>query len=389
MRILVATHAPLSTEFGASQLAINLGLGLRAHGHEVTFWSPQPLPPGARWWQTLRVMRARFDAFLKTQEGPFDVIDCPANFVTRRAARSAASVVARSVQPDILYLWADLTSRRNRSLIKTLAHLPFESAYFLYNVALVVRGWARADRILCLGSLERGWMARRFPWWGGKLSHYFVAPSEEDRRALAKVRDCRSPRAADRLRFLWMGRWTPHKGPHALLDFIKRWHAERPQDTFTIAGCGAGAEQDCPAELLRSGALKIIPSFKRPELYALLAAHDIGLFTSRFEGWGLSLNEMLESGMPVFATRAGGAADLAGLGGVELLPFPPTEQALSNVESGKTLPEIYFRELNWDRIALRYTESLYHSALITNEHSFSSSDEPATQLSHHSFRARL
>lgn len=38
--------------------------------------------------------------------------------------------------------------------------------------------------------------------------------------------------------------------------------------------------------------------------------YDAGLFTSEAEGWGLSLNEMLESDMPVFATEVGGVRDL-------------------------------------------------------------------------------
>ncbi|HWS99655.1 MAG TPA: glycosyltransferase family 4 protein [Pyrinomonadaceae bacterium] len=355
MRILIVTHAPLSTEFGASQLAINLGAGLGAHGHGVTLWSPHPLPDGARWWQTLRAMRARLDKFLAAQES-FDVLDCPANLITRRARRSATTVVARSVQPELSYLWASLTERKDRGVIKTLAYLPFESAYFLYNAALLLRGWGRAGRIACLGSLERQWMSRRFPWWRGKLSHYFVAPSEEDRRALAEVREARGRTAPDRLRFLWVGRWTAHKGPRVLLDFITRWHAERPQDTLTIAGCGAGAEKDCPAELLRTGTIKVIPSFKRAELYGLLAAHDIGLFTSKSEGWGLSLNEMLESGMPVFATRAGGVADLQSFFET-LRPFPPTAEA-GLITEGREVSDIYQRTFNWPQVAKTYVESL-------------------------------
>lgn len=352
MRILIVTHGPLSTEFGASQLAINLGGGLREHGHDVTLWSPHPLPQDTRWWQTLRVMRARLDVFLESQES-FDLIDCPANLITRPARRSAATVVARSVQPEISYMWASLTERRKRGVIKALAYLPFESAYFFYNVLLLLRGWGRAGRIVCLGSLERQLMSRWFPWWRGKLAHYFVAPSEDDRRALAEVREARGRREADHLRFLWIGRWTAHKGPHVLIDFIKRWHVEHPQDTFTIAGCGPGAEEDCPIELLRSGTIKIIPSFKRAELYPLLASHNIGLFTSKSEGWGLSLNEMLESGMPVFATRAGGAADLQSFFET-LLPFPPTTEVGLLLEGCGVLGSSYYNTFNWPQIAKKY-----------------------------------
>jgi glycosyltransferase involved in cell wall biosynthesis len=353
VRILIVTHALLTNEFGASQIAINLGEELRAKGHDVTLWSPQPLPLDTHWWRTLPAMRSRLDEFLKTQE-PFDVIDCPAPLVTRYVSR-ATSVVVRSIQPDLLYLRSSLGFSRGRGL-RGVARLPFEYAHAIYLAALVLRGWARARRIICLGSLELRWMRRWFPWWRGKLTSYFCALSETDQSALAEVRRKRASHASDCFRFLWIGRWAAHKGTAKLLDFIKQWTVQRPQDTFTIAGCGADAERNFPPELLNSGVVKIIPTFGRGELYTLLAEHDIGLFTSKVEGWGLSLNEMLESGMPVYATPVGGTIDLQPYFST-LRTFPPFLDSKLKEGCGDPLDD-YLERFNWARIAESYALSV-------------------------------
>lgn len=102
IRILIVTHASLSAELGAGQMAINLAEALQAQGHDITLWSPHPLPAQTKWWRSVQQMRSKLDVFIETQK-PFDVIDSPAMFITRQVSKSAF-VLARSVQPDILYI---------------------------------------------------------------------------------------------------------------------------------------------------------------------------------------------------------------------------------------------------------------------------------------------
>lgn len=51
IRLLIVTHAPLSAETGAGQVAINLAEAFRSQGHDVTLWTPHPLPTQTKWWQ--------------------------------------------------------------------------------------------------------------------------------------------------------------------------------------------------------------------------------------------------------------------------------------------------------------------------------------------------
>ncbi|MDX6500271.1 MAG: hypothetical protein QOG23_3531 [Blastocatellia bacterium] len=343
---------------------MNFADALRLRGDDVTLWSPQPLPQGTRWWQTLRAMRMRLDRFLKTHQH-FDVIDCPSSLITRLVSRSA-TVVARNTQPDLLYLWIAINRHRDLGF-KSVTRFPFECAFTFYHMFLVLLGWGMADRIMCLGNLELRWMNRWFPWWRAKLSSYFIGLSDEDQRALATVRRGRERGVPDQIRFLWIGRWEKHKGPGVLLDFITQWHLKRPQDTFTIAGCGPNAEGSCPAQLLRSGALKIILSFGRDELYRILAEHDVGLFTSKIEGWGLSLNEMLESGMTIFATEAGGANDLRSFFKQQVKPFPPSLRAITNLPVSAHPGENYYEEFTWKGIAEKYVRVISTELKLDND----------------------
>lgn len=349
MRLLVVSHPPLAAEYGAAQLALNLGAACRRRGHEVTVWSPEPLPPETRWWHRWLRQRQAIEAYVAAH-GPFDVIDVPAISVGRRLAR-AATIVARSVQPELLYLAAGLDAQLRRRPFPSLL-LPFHAAHAGRLGLALLGGWHRARWILCLGSLELDWMRRRFPRWERKLRSYEIAPSSTDREILAAVRRRRVPPSPEKgTRFLWIGRWVPHKGTERLVRFLSERAAARPLDSFTLAGCGPAAAADCPPELLRQGRLRIVPFFHRAELPALLAAHDAGLFTSTVEGWGLSLNEMLESGMPVFATLAGGVPDLRRFFPQTLHPFPPP---LELPVPAAAEPADYEEHFTWDRIACRY-----------------------------------
>lgn len=359
MRILIVTHAPLSAEFGAGQMAINLAKALRAKGHNVTLWSPQPLSKHTRWWQSFQTMRSRLDAFLETEKS-FDVIDIPAFLITKKVSQSAR-VVARSVQPDILYILHSLKEHQRRD-IKGIILLYFGYLYSFFQILIVWQGWIKANYILCLGSLEFFWMKKWFPWWQNKLYFYVNALSDSDQIALTKIRLQRLKLSEERIRFLWIGRWVSHKGTDILLDFIVKWLSLRPQDSFTIAGCDTKAKEQIPSVLLQSDQVRILPSFTREQLYDLLDNHDVGLFTSKVEGWGLVLNEMLESGMPVFATLAGGVPDLQPFANNLLNSFPPTLKLISEITTISSVSENYYKIYTWDKIAEKYA-SLYLEAI--------------------------
>jgi glycosyltransferase involved in cell wall biosynthesis len=273
------------------------------------------------------------------------VIEVPAISASARLARQGR-IVVRSVQPELLYLAAGIRS--------DVAHRPTPRA--LANAALgapraaaILGGWRRASRILCQGTLELDWMRRRFPRWRGKLGLWVCALPPVERAALAAVRQRRKTPSGPGVRFLWIGRWSAQKGTARLLRWMHARLAAHPRDSVTIAGCGPAAEG------LRSDRVRVIPEFSRAGLPGLLAEHDAGLFTSSVEGWGLSLNEMLEAGLPVFATEAGGVVDLRPFFPGRLLPFPPPADPLAGLPPPPDLQvNGYLDRFSWARVAEDY-----------------------------------
>jgi len=354
-RILIVSHAPLAAEAGAGQVALQLSDALRALGNKVSLWSPHPLSSALHWWENLTLVREKLNSYLTAQQN-FDIIDAPANLITRQVRAKGRMIVARSTQPQLLYLLEEINYPIHRNIWGILQILS-RSLFFGATLLLNLWGWNRADFILCLGSLEKEWMKKRFPWYKTKIVSYFNAPSKGDQLQFAEIRKHRKGLSEfGGVRFLWMGRWRPHKGCRELVNFITSRSSSCPEDVFTIAGSGPEAEKDCPLELSRSGRLKVIPSFSRDELYHLLATHDAGLFTSRVEGWGLSLNEMLESGMVVFATNTGGVPDLRPFFKETLRSFPPPEEI--ELPKSSSPPEAYFDKFSWEKIAQSYMNSI-------------------------------
>ena len=363
MRVLIVSPNPIVRELGASQMAINLAGALRELGVNVVLWE---LPSYERksWWLPGFVGWRKDLVQYIGSNGPFDVIDAPAQAITSQL-RSHALCVARSVQPQLSYLWANLKHARI-SNAKDILWFLRNCAAALYEAWMLIGGWSNSHLILCLGSLERDWMIRKFPIWRTKIRYYLNAISNEDRYCLEKIRKSRKPRPySSGIRFLWIGRWVAHKGVHLLVPFINEWTTNHPLDTFTIAGCGLGPYPEISQNAIPNNRLKIIPYFARAELPAILSFHDVGLFTSTDEGWGLVLNEMLESGMPVYATRAGGVSDLGPVVSQLLRKFPP--------DTGDLYQEIempldwrnYGQSFSWAAIASRYVEMVHQFATAT------------------------
>jgi len=107
---------------------------------------------------------------------------------------------------------------------------------------------------------------------------------------------------------LGVGRLAPQKGFGRLLDAAARWG--RPGPLLVIAGEGPlGAELGSRATSL---GLDVRFAGHRRDVPALLAAADVFVLPSIWEGQSLILQEALRAGVPIVATRVGGNLELAG-----------------------------------------------------------------------------
>jgi glycosyltransferase involved in cell wall biosynthesis len=117
---------------------------------------------------------------------------------------------------------------------------------------------------------------------------------------------------------LTVARLSAQKRIGLLLDAAARWDDIEPEPLLVIVGEGPLA-----AELqARAASLGLTVRFagQRADVPALLAAADVFVLPSMWEGQPLILQEALRAGVPIVATRVGGNPELAGEDAAILVP---------------------------------------------------------------------
>ncbi len=109
---------------------------------------------------------------------------------------------------------------------------------------------------------------------------------------------------------LGAGRLAPQKGFATLLAAAASWQDMDPAPRVVIAG-----EGPLDAELRQQAAAAGVDAWflgRRDDVPALLAACDVFVLPSHWEGQPLVLQEALRAGAAIVASRAGGIPELAG-----------------------------------------------------------------------------
>jgi glycosyltransferase involved in cell wall biosynthesis len=115
-----------------------------------------------------------------------------------------------------------------------------------------------------------------------------------------------------------VGRLAEQKGFAVLIDAAARWQGRDPCPWLTIAGDGPLA--DALASQARAARVQARFLGRRDDVPALMAAADVVVVPSLWDGQPLVVQEALRSGRPVVASRAGGIPDLTGEDGALLVP---------------------------------------------------------------------
>jgi glycosyltransferase involved in cell wall biosynthesis len=110
-----------------------------------------------------------------------------------------------------------------------------------------------------------------------------------------------------------VGRLHPQKGYDVLLDAVARWEAdERLRPAPLVAIAGDGPLESRLADRIRAQRLPVLLLGRRSDVADLLAAADLCVLPSRWEGSPFTGQEALRAGTPLVATRAGGMPELFG-----------------------------------------------------------------------------
>jgi len=132
--------------------------------------------------------------------------------------------------------------------------------------------------------------------------------------------------AGDRPVLLTVARLAPQKGLDVLIAAAARWRDRDPQPRTVIAGEGPLAAE-LRAQASQAGA-DVLLLGARQDVPALLAIASVVIVPSRWEARALIVQEAMQSGRPIVATRVGGIPELTGDDGA-LLVRPDDAAALA------------------------------------------------------------
>jgi len=169
---------------------------------------------------------------------------------------------------------------------------------------------------------------------------------------------------------LFVGTWEPCKGIHDLTEAFAAISAQRPGIRLSLLGTRLPEEQVLaafPSNL--APLIRVVPVMSEAELIQEYLAHDIFLFPSLYEGFGMVLLEAMACGLPIVTTPVGGAPDVID-DGVDGFVVPSRDAAILADRVLGLLADAQLREVvgliarskaaryAWPRIANTY-ERLY------------------------------
>jgi glycosyltransferase involved in cell wall biosynthesis len=312
-KLRVAIVAGLASGGTARHVAL-LAAGCRDAGLEVTVLAPDA---------TLRRLRTSAAAV------PLAIGDRP------RPLRDAGTVVRlrswlTAWRPDVLHahgvragalaaLAIGLIRRPARpALVVTVHNAPPQGRAASFVHGSLERSCARrADLVLCASAD----LAARLRTRGAAVVEQVdVAAPVSQVPTAAEVAAARAEMSeAGRPVVLAVGRLAPQKGLDVLVAAAARWRHRDPRPVTVIVGDGplAGplrsqAAREAVGDVRLLGARDDVP--------ALLAAADVVVVPSRWEARALIVQEAMQAGRPIVATRVGGIPALTGTDGAVLVP---------------------------------------------------------------------
>lgn len=253
-------------------------------------------------------------AAVEIASGPRPLDDAAALRALRPALAGAGVVHAHGLRAGML---AGLAGGRHPApLVVTWHNAVLASGVARRVYALLERRVARRATVtLCVSSD----LVERVRALGGRdvrLAPVGATPLGPPARQRAEVRA--ELGAGDRPLVLAVGRLHPQKGFDVLVESAARY-SQLPSRPLTVVAGEGPARADLERRISATGApVRLLGA--RSDIADLLAAADLVVMPSRWEGSPLSAHETLLAGRPLVATAVGGLPDFLGDGAARLVP---------------------------------------------------------------------
>jgi glycosyltransferase involved in cell wall biosynthesis len=247
--------------------------------------------------------------------------------------------IVASARPDAVHLHSSKAGLAGRCVVRGRTPTIFEPHAWSFHAVggpvrrLTVR-WERVavrwtTAIVCVSDAERAEGERE-----GIVARYHVIPNGVDtaRVRVAEPADRVAARArlgipADVPFAVCIGRLSHQKGQDVLLQAWPAVRAAFPAARLALVGDGPLHEQ-----LARGAPLEVMFAGHREDIDDWLAAADVAVMPSRWEGMSLALLEAMARGRSVVAADVAGARDALGQASSAVVPVEsPTELAAAVV----------------------------------------------------------
>jgi glycosyltransferase involved in cell wall biosynthesis len=328
LKILLTVHHALEEDSGAPGATCRLASEYRRMGHIVEVYSlddlPGFLPP--------RLKELLFPLFVARtipraqKTGSLNVVDASTGDawlwgLRRRGRRGNTLLVTRAHGLEHTAHLSRLEERRRGHLHLSWKYALYRGGLHLHEVACSLR---RADLVLLLNGDDRTHAVERLGVDARRIR--IVAHGLPD-ELVGLPLEPTPLEPGTRVRIAQIGTYDQHKGVRysaAALDEILERHPE-VSVSFLGTGCPRTRVLDDFKPSLRPR-IEVVPRYRRIELPALLAGHQIKLFPTLSEGFGLVLIEAMACGLVPVVTSTPGPLHIVRSEG-DALVVPPRDSA--------------------------------------------------------------
>ena len=329
LSVLFAGDYPPDATLGSPKVFYKLQAELEALGHrcDIIFAPEIGGTPFRQIRQLVSPWRAGNAIVRRLEAGGYDVVDVASaeglffGILKRFGSYKRVAYICRSNGLEPLNYRRMLEDAREGLARKPWIRRLWYPASRLSQVAAAAH---LSDRLLLLNDGDREY-ALTHGWQ--QPDRIDVIPHGVSNRFLDDDPGAAAPRGEG---LLFCGSWDQVKGIHYLVQAFERMNAESARQRLTILGPGVPARVVLSefSERVR-GLVRVIDRAPEEEVIRAFRTHDVLLWPSTYEGFGLVLIEAMSQRMAVVATHAGCASAVVrdGVNGVVIPPRDPAALA--------------------------------------------------------------
>lgn len=225
--------------------------------------------------------------------------------------------------------------RRERRLLRKL------KAYLIGSAGLWLSSGRQCTEYLLHYGADKA-RIQEYPLSSAIIQERDLLPLPASERVLLKVKE-RLPGVV----LLAVGQFIPRKGFDALLRAFGRLQRERPGTVCSLLLIGGGPDRPLYERIIEEEGIRNVSIkgfMQREELLPYWKFADLFVLPTRYDVWGLVLNEAAAFGLPIVTTdRAGAAGDLVRDGDNGFVVKPDDEPSLARA-CGRLVQDRELRE---------------------------------------------